>query len=232
MHSIFAGQDCFLAQKSWQKLMSEDPVVDDSGDGSVTELYAIADRYWISLARLPAILHRGYALREARRHGLPIESAQITLLVRRAEKLRSEMASLFEAYTALAPAPTEVPSQEPGSIYDTVLSYSNVWHGSFRMSLCATLLILQECLVQCQWPVDYTASNRDLAGTIYRSLECVGAGLMGPMRVGYSLRIAYDFADLRTQMWIGSLLKRFEKLYASTAADGYPKPETNEYQFS
>jgi hypothetical protein len=156
----------------------------------------------------------------------------MTLLVRRAEKLRSEVAALFEAYTALAPTPAEVPSQDPGSIYETVLSYSNVWHGSFWMSFWATLLILQECLRLGQWPVDYTASNRELARNIYRSLECVGAGLMGPMRVGYPLRIAYDFADVRTQMWIGSLLERFKERYASTAPDGYPKPADNEYQFS
>jgi hypothetical protein len=124
-----------------------------------------------------------------------------------------------------------VPSQDPGSIYDTVLSFSNVWYGSFWMSCWATLLILQECLVQCQWPIDYTASNRELARNIYRSIEYVGAGLLGPLRVGYPLRIAYEFADLRTQLWIGSLLTTFEKRYASTAPNGYPKPGTNEYQF-
>ncbi|KAH8909917.1 hypothetical protein BR93DRAFT_428457 [Coniochaeta sp. PMI_546] len=232
MHALFSGQDCFLARRPWQKLLADDPVIDDRGDGTLTELYAITDRYWIYLARLPAILHRGYALREAKRHGLPTEPAQITLLVRRAENLRSQVAALFEGYAALAPAPTEVPSQDPGSIYDTVFSFSNVWHGSFRMSCWATLLILQECLVQCQWPVDYTASNRELAGNIYRSVEFVGAGLLGPLRVGYPLRIAYEFADLRTQLWIGSLLTRFEKHYASTAPNGYPEPGTNEYQFS
>lgn len=232
MHALFSGQDCFLARRPWQKLLADDPVIDDRGDGTLTELYAITDRYWIYLARLPAILHRGYALREAKRHGLPTEPAQITLLVRRAEKLRSQVAALFEGYAALAPAPIEVPSQDPGSIYDTVFSFSNVWHGSFRMSCWATLLILQECLVQCQWPVDYTASNRELAGNIYRSVEFVGAGLLGPLRVGYPLRIAYEFADLRTQLWIGSLLTRFEKHYASTAPNGYPEPGTNEYQFS
>lgn len=232
MHSLFSGQDCFLARRPWQKLLAGDPVVDDHGDGTLTEMYAIADRYWIYLARLPAVLHRGYALREARNHGLPVDPSNVTLLVRRAEKLRAEMAALFERYTALAPGPTEVPSRDPGSIYDTVLSYSNVWHGSFQMSCWATLLILQECLVQCQWPVDYTASNRELAGNIYRSVEFVGAGLLGPLRVGYPLRIAYEFADLRTQLWIGSLLTRFEKHYASTAPNGYPEPRTNEYQFS
>jgi hypothetical protein len=163
---------------------------------------------------------------------MPVEPAQVTLLVRRAEKLRSEVAAIFGRYTALEPAPTEVPSQDPGSIYETVLSYSNVWRGSFWMSCWATLLILQECLVQCEWPVDYTASNKELARNIYRSIECVGKGLLGPFRVGYPLRIAYEFADLRTQLWIASMVARFEKHYASTSVKGYPKPGANEYQFS
>lgn len=229
MHAMFSGQDCFLARRPWQRLLSEEPVVDGHGDVTLAEMYAIADRYWIHLARLPAMVHRGYAVREARRHGLPIEPAQVTLLMRRAEKLRSEVAALFDRYTALAPAPTEVPSQDPGSIYETVLSYSNVWHGSFRINCCATLLILQECLVQCQWPLDYTASNRDLADNIYRSIESVGAGLLGGLRVGYPLRVAYDFADLRTQLWITSMLARIEKQYASTSPNAYPKPGVNEY---
>ncbi|KAB5570190.1 hypothetical protein GE09DRAFT_698513 [Coniochaeta sp. 2T2.1] len=230
MHALFSGQDCFLARRAWQKLLTDHPVIiDNRGDGTLTELYAITDRYGVYLARLPAILHRGYALREARKHGLPIEPTPVTLLVRRAEKLRSEIASLFEGYTALAPAPTEVPSREPGSIYDTVLSYANVWHGSFRMSCWASLLILQAVLDQCRWPAErYAAANGELARSIYRSVECVGAGLLGPLRVGYPLRIAYEFADLRTQLWIASLLTKFEKRYASTAPNGYPKPGSND----
>ena len=232
MHAIFSGEDCFLARRRWQKLMTGNQVIDDHGDATLTEQYAIADRYRIYLARLPAILHRGYDLREAKRHGLPIEPATVTLLVRRAEKLRSEVAVLFDRYTALAAAPTEVPSQDPGSIYQTVLSYSNVWDGSFRMSCWATLLILQECLIQCQWPVDYTASNRELVGNIYRSVEFVGAGLLGPMRLGYPLRVAYDFADLRTQSWIRSLSAGFDEHYAAAGSSGLPKPVDNKYQFS
>ncbi|KAB5558541.1 C6 zinc finger domain protein [Coniochaeta sp. 2T2.1] len=229
MHALFSGQDCFLARRAWQKLLADEPVIDNRGDGTLTELYAITNRYGVYLARLPAILHRGYALREARRHGLPIEPSHVTLLVRRAEKLRSEMAALFEGYTALAPAPTEVPSREPGSIYDTVLSYANVWHGSFRMSCWASLLILQAVLDQCRWPVErYAVANRELARSIYRSLECVGTDLLGPLRVGYPLRIAYEFADLRTQLWISSLLAKFEKRYASTAPNGYPTPGSND----
>jgi len=230
MHALFSGQDCFLARQAWQKLLTANVV---RADSTLTEVYTLTDRFWNHLARLPAILHRGHALREARKHGLPIEAANVTLLERRAEKLRSEIAALFDSYTALAPQPTEVPSSDPRSIYNTVLSYTNVWHGSFRMSCWASLLILQAVLDECRWPPSaderyYTAANRELARCICRSVECVGTGLLGPLRVGYPLRIAYEFVDLRTQLWIGSLLVKFEKRYASTAVNGYPKPGSSE----
>ncbi len=55
--------------------------------------------------------------------------------------------------------------------------------------------ILQECLNVCGYHVNYTESNKELAGNIFRSVEVVGAGFMGPYRVGYAVRIAYEFAD-------------------------------------
>lgn len=243
MNDFFSGQDCFLARRSWQSLLTPPPLVDHSstvqpsalnttGNISPTEMYAISDHYYLHLARLPGILARGLALREARKHGLAIDAAEVTVLTRRAEKLRSQFAALFARYVALAPGPVEVPSRDPGSIYDTVLSFENPWHGGFFMSFCASLLILQECLAQCRWGPDYRELSQEYARNIYRSVESVGEGLMGPFRVGYSLRVAYEFADVRTQTWIAFVLARYEKHYASTSPGGYPKPAPNEYQFS
>jgi hypothetical protein len=234
MNSLFSGQECFLARRNWQQVLA-DPAPDtehQAAGATATAFHAIFELYWIGLARLPDIVHRGYALREARRHGMPIDTSQVVILVQRAEKLHSEIAALYARYTKLAPRPTEVLSTDPASIHETVLSYSDVWHGSFHMSFWATLIILQECLVQCHYPVDYTASNREFASNIFRSVESVGAGMMGPFRVGYPIRIAYEFADVRTQLWVASVLARFEKHYAATSHSTYPEVENNEHMVS
>lgn len=162
---------------------------------------------------------------------MPVDAAHVTLLSQHAEKLRLDFASWFESFEALNFRPTEAPSRDPGSIFETVLSYSNVWAGATYMGYWASMLILQETLNQCQCPVDYTMSNMEFARNIFRSVESVSVDILGPYRVGYPIRIAYEFADVRTQIWVTSLLATFEKHYAATSSTTYPKPAPNEYQF-
>lgn len=228
MNSMFSFQDCFLARNKWQKVLRP-----ENTSGTVrTENEILHDEYLLVLAKVPGILRYGVGLREAKRHNMPIDATQVALLSQQAETLRTRFVSWFERYAKLQPGPTEVPSLDPRSIYETVLSYSNAWVGGIYMGYWASLLICQETLNQCQYPVDYAKSNQELVRNILRSVEVVAADLMGPYRVGYAIRIAYDFADVRAQAWITSLLATFEKRYAATSPTSYPKPTPNEYQYS
>lgn len=66
-------------------------------------------------------------------------------------------------------------------------------------------------------------TTRKLAESILRSPETIAAGVMGPFRVGYSVRIiAYELVDLPTQLWIKSLLIRFERMYAGLNTRSFP----------
>lgn len=93
------------------------------------------------------------------------------------------------------------------------------------MGYWASMLILQETLAQCGAPVaDSDAVQRDLVSKILRSVESISRGTMGPYRVGYSLRIAYEFASAEAQVWIGGMLDQFSKSYAATDKKTYPAP--------
>lgn len=231
MNCMFTSQDCFLSRKRWEKLLYNRP----SGFDTVlsqTGIDWVHDDYMTPLAKMPAILREGRKLRDANNHNMPVDAAYVAQLLRRAETLRATFVSWHDRFEKLDYGPIEVPSQDPSSLYETVLSYSNVWAGGMYMSYWATMLILQETLNQCQYPIDYSESNHQLVRNILRSVETVAADVMGPYRIGYSIRIAYEFADIRAQAWVTSLLVGFQKRYAAVSAEKYPEPAANEYQYS
>ncbi|CAK7272489.1 hypothetical protein SEPCBS57363_005155 [Sporothrix epigloea] len=78
----------------------------------------------------------------------------------------------------------------------------------------------------------YDASNRKLCRIIFRSFEMLSAGLMGQYRIGFSMRVAYEFADVPTQLWIRTLLDRSVKTFASSRADSYPPVKPNEFNYN
>ncbi|CAK7230189.1 hypothetical protein SCUCBS95973_007488 [Sporothrix curviconia] len=78
----------------------------------------------------------------------------------------------------------------------------------------------------------YDASNRHLCRIIFRSFETLGSGLMGQYRIGFSMRVSYEFADMPTQLWIRALLNRSVKTFASSRAGSYPPPKPNEFNYN
>ncbi|CAK7266016.1 hypothetical protein SEPCBS119000_001806 [Sporothrix epigloea] len=78
----------------------------------------------------------------------------------------------------------------------------------------------------------YDVSNRRLCRIILRSFETLSSGLMGQYRIGFSMRVAYEFADVPTQLWIRALLDRSVKTFASSRADSYPPAKPNEFNYN
>ncbi|KAK0722870.1 hypothetical protein B0T26DRAFT_674516 [Lasiosphaeria miniovina] len=228
MHCMFSDEDCFLAKKKWQNVIAAMQPAQDTSAMSATAVIAAThvDAYFNHLAKVPGLLHHGMALREATARGLPIDTSRIVLLVKSTAQLHSELGAWLDGFMKFTPSPVERPSRDPDSIFDSALHYESPWYGAVYMSYWATMLILQEILNLCHYPVSYAASNRQLADNIFRSIETVHPGYMGPYRVGYPVRIAYEFADVSTQVWLAAVLAKTEKHYAATSPTGYPEPGT------
>ncbi|RKU40057.1 hypothetical protein DL546_000116 [Coniochaeta pulveracea] len=223
MNSIFSGVPCFLAGKPWQTLLQANITDTKHPDAAIAALHTIHDQYLLLLTHLPDIIHRGYSLRALKHQSLPITPSQVSILVQRGTRLHSQITALFTRFNTLSPPPLEIPSLRPDPIYHTILWYNNPWHGALRMSFWATLLALQESLVQCNHnAVEYSQGNTQLAGDILRSVECVGTGVMGGYRVGYPVRIAWEVVDERTRGWIKGALERMEGTYAAAGYGTYP----------
>lgn len=245
MQSLFSGQDCFLAQPKWQNLslrLSDPAAHNEEGEQAQKALDITRvptppwvrhqDEYFVLLAKIPLVLCWGYSIREERRHGITPDPSRVKLLAEQAGSLRSEYRAWHERAVSggAITQPVEVPSADSTSPFSTVLEFSNPWVGSVETSYWATMLILQEALNQCCEDGQegrYDEENQELARNILRATESVGRGIMGPYRISYALRIAYDFVDLPLKMWVLSAAARYSQQYAAVSTETYPRPNAN-----
>lgn len=236
---LFYRNDCFLDQPKWQKLsasLSLEISGDKKGNEGVLEPFNAQDSSWskyhdlyyVLQAKVPPVTRVAYDIREDRRHGIAPDPTQVEILAQQAGRLRTEYRAWYDGAVsggAITP-PVEVPSRDLNSPFVIVLRFSNPWIGSVFIGYWATMLILQGALSEFQAGVQerpYDEDNQGLARDILRSLEHIGRGIMGPYRVGYALRIAYEFIDLPLQMWVESTLERYSRDYAALSPETYPR---------
>lgn len=79
------------------------------------------------------------------------------------------------------------------------------------------MIVVDACLGECYYPEDFSGADALFASNVFRSIESVSEGTMGPLRCAYPVRVAFEIADDETRVyvrrWMGSLGQR----YAATA---------------
>ncbi|KAG7419739.1 Uncharacterized protein Forpe1208_v003044 [Fusarium oxysporum f. sp. rapae] len=231
---FYPGKDqLFLSRPAWRHVTS---------DGGRRLIYApdapiehirVGDGFLANLAKLTPILHGAYLLREANKAGIFVEPDKISALAHLATVEHARLARWFDDFDALEfPRPVEVMSTDPAnSLFETVLEHKSAAAGSLLMGYWASMLILEETLVECGTPrANSEISIRYFVNQILRSVESVGRGTMGPYRIGFAIRIVYEFATGQEQRWIASMLDRFSQGYAAIDKKTYPKPKDDDTQ--
>lgn len=249
MNDLFSGKDCFLAHPRWQPVMRHHGGTTPSdltvGSTIYKDQVDLVDDYMQLLARIPSAVKNLYMLRAANQGSAAkaaLGRAEVARIRQSMVDIRDAFAAWYQRILPSNPAPAEVPTQDPESIYTTVLRYESPWKGALHMGYWASLCIVYATLMECRQASSPSPNNNDdgrdndgescygngaaafetLADRILRSVETVGEGMMGPYRCGYSIRIAYEVVDERTQAWIRMWVARFEKRYAATAVESYP----------
>ncbi|KAK4062584.1 transcriptional regulator family: Fungal Specific TF [Trichoderma aggressivum f. europaeum] len=192
----------------------------------------VVNSFFVCLADMPEVMWWGYPVRQALLAGRRVSPKRIQRVAEVAAANHERFAAWYEDFKKLGVELKEVPSKDPSSPYQVVLEHPVGWLGSMHMGYWASMLVLQELLIQCEWPVDYRDSQKELVQNILRSIESVGSGIMGPFRLGYSIRIVYEFVSVETQRWIISLLDKFSKRYAATDKNSYPSPRVDAQGYS
>ncbi|KAF4336002.1 hypothetical protein FBEOM_10135 [Fusarium beomiforme] len=229
---FYPGKDqLFLSRPAWRHVTS---------DGGRRLIYApdapiehirVGDGFLANLARLTSIVHGAYLLREANKAGIFVEPDKISALAHQATMEHARLARWFDDFNALEfPRPVEIlPTDPTNSLFETVLEHESAAAGSLLMGYWASMLILEETLVECGTSrADSEITIRYFVEQILRSVESVGRGTMGPYRIGFAIRIVYEFATGQEQRWIASILDKFSQGYAAVDKKTYPKPKDDE----
>ena len=223
MDALFSAKDCFLGQPQWQALLRR-LNIENRLESEDDKRRDVTDRYFMLLAKVPSIFRHIIPIHQVRRIGkdVPIDTEAFAPLMRYAEQILQDLRHWSQdLYTTFTP-PVEIPSRDPSSPFPLIYRYENVWEGSLYMGYWATCIILQYSLQVADGRTDTIEDNRQMRDNIFKSVETVGAGFMGPYRIGYSLRIAYEPAEPHIQCWIKGLAKRYEKIYAGLQESSFP----------
>ncbi|RFU81340.1 zn2-c6 fungal-type dna-binding domain-containing [Trichoderma arundinaceum] len=234
MSSLFfpTSDKCFLARPEWRRVLCDASTMSIFSPQAPLSSMQVVNSFFLCLADMPEVMWWGYPIREALLAGRRVNPRRIKQLAELTAANHGRFTEWYGNFQKLGIELKEVPSQDPNSPYQLVLEHPVGWLGSMHMGYWASMLILQELLMKCQWPVDYRESQKEFVHNILRSIETVGRGTMGPFRLGYSIRIVYEFANAEAQRWIISLLDKFSSKYAATDKDTYPSPRVDAQGYS
>ncbi|KAL7809943.1 hypothetical protein V8C26DRAFT_410926 [Trichoderma gracile] len=233
MSSLFfpTSDKCFLARPEWRQVLTG-PARSIYSPAAPDLTRPVINSFLLCLADMPEVMWWGYPIREALMAGRQVKPNRIQHLAELTAANHEWFTAWYEDFKRLGVMPKEVPSEDPSSPYPIVLEHPVGWLGTMLMGYWASMLILQELLILCRRPVDFGDSQQQLVQNILRSIETMGRGIMGPFRLGYSIRIVYEFANAETQRWIITMLDRFSKRYAATDKGGYPSPREDAQGYS
>ncbi|EJP65175.1 C6 finger domain protein [Beauveria bassiana ARSEF 2860] len=218
---------CFLTRPEWRSVMRDRGRHLLQGPEFSDEAIEAVDEFNNRLAEIPAVVKVGYTVMEAAKKGLPIDSVAAATTCRLAAACHARISEFWSTYKHLFPDPVEAPSRDPQSLYPVILRYEARWAATLRMSHHATMCLLQEFLQQLGWTQPFATSQKEYAHIILRSVEDISQGPLGPYRIGYAMRIAYELADAEAQEWIRGCLDIFKSTYAATDKQTYPGMRTD-----
>jgi len=220
MEALFSGKACFLDLEEWKYIALQRPA-----DSFFAQLYEKTDELARCIAKLPWLVKEAYALRTA--NNLEASTmVRISALIHHTLEVYGRLQHWYEEFVAFTPLPEEVPSSTQDQLYPVVYSYCN---SSIATAFCgyyATNIILHRILIECHHPAGNTREVSLTVEKVCKSVEFLAAtGTLGPYRVGFAMRIAYEFATVGTKLWIRKWLVQFEKFYKACNPNNYPPIE-------
>ncbi|KAJ3495361.1 hypothetical protein NLG97_g3456 [Lecanicillium saksenae] len=221
------GDECFLTRPEWREVMRDRGRHLLQAPDFSDEAIEAVDEFNNRLAEIPAVVKVGFPVMEAAKQGLPIDLDAAAKTCRLAAACHIRMTEFWSTYGHLFPEPFESPSLDPLSLYPVVLRYEKRWASTLQMGYYATMCLLQEFMQKLGWTQPFAIPQKEYASIILRSVEDISQGPLGPYRIGYALRIAYELADAEAQQWIRALLDRFKSTYAATDKQSYPEMRTD-----
>ena len=207
MHSLFSGQECFLASEDWHSVMKE------HYDKSLPAgLGYLLEEFIAYFTHVPSLVHKLYHLKQAD-PASPGTWVQMSETLTRTLEMQNKLNAWYEDYSNNVPSPHETVSPSGDTLYPVVLSYPDVNSASLFCGYYSYMVIIHELLRACGYPGQHEAMVVYLRDQICKSVEYNGKGLLGPYRMAFPLRVAFEVADPVVKSWIEGWLMRFSNVY-------------------
>ncbi|OGE58167.1 hypothetical protein PENARI_c001G00647 [Penicillium arizonense] len=215
MHSMFSGEECFLVSDEWHEKMRQQFTTDLPPD-----LHHCIEVFFAYFTHAPSLVHKLYGLRH-----MDVASAAalqtITELLSKALEMQANLAIWYEQFSQIAPPPFETLSPTGDELYPVILTYTDVNQATIYCGYYSFMAIIHEILKTCCQPGQHAAMVIYFRDQICKSVEYTSVGIMGPYRMGFPLRVAFEIADPVTRSWILNRLGQFSKIYAAAQPENY-----------
>ncbi|KAK1143917.1 hypothetical protein N8T08_006032 [Aspergillus melleus] len=218
MHSLFSGQKCFLASSTWHSVMEK-----HVNTGLSAKLDRLVEEFFAFFTSAPSLIHELYDLKQADRAD-PRVQQRIANLVTRSFDMINKVSAWYEQFSTTVPLPTQARSSTGDKLFPIVLVYSDVNSGTLFCGYYSYMLLLHEILRTCGCPGEHAATVVHFRDLICQSIEYNARGMLGPYRMGFSLRAAYETADPVTKAWLEVWLERLSKAYAAVQPRNFQIP--------
>jgi hypothetical protein len=220
MEALFSGNACFLDSDEWRYVALQPP-----DDIFSAQFYEKTNELARCIAACPWLVKETYAIRSANTSEISTQ-VRVSALVHRTLEVYGRLQKWYEDFVAFAPSPEEVPSSTNDPLYPVIYRY---WNSSTATTFCgyyATTTILHTILEECHHPAGDAGEISLAVNKICKSVEYLaGTGILGPYRLGFAMRIAFEMGTVATKLWIRKWLIRFEKFYKACSPNNYPPVE-------
>jgi hypothetical protein len=215
MHSMFSGEECFLASDHWHEKMRQQFTTD-----LPAKLHHSIELFFAYFTYAPSLVHKLYDLKH-----VDVTSAEalrtISEVLSKALEMQTKLAIWYEQYSQIAPPPVETLSSTGDELYPIVLDYTDVSCATIYCGYYSYMVIIHEIFKTCGYPGNHEMMVAYFRDRICMSVEYNSVGVMGPYRMGFPLRVAFEIADTVTRSWILNRLEQFSKTYAAAQPENY-----------
>ncbi|KAJ5834556.1 hypothetical protein N7447_000582 [Penicillium robsamsonii] len=215
MHSMFSGEECFLASDEWHDKMRQQYT-----SNLPPEVHNSIELFFAYFTYSPSLVHKLYSLRHA--DATNCETIQtISEVLSEALEMQMKLAIWYEQFSQIVPPPTETISSTGDKLYPIILAYTDVSYATIYCGYYSYMAIIHEIFKTCGYPGEHEAMVAYFRDQICKSVEYNSVGVMGPYRMGFPLRVAFEVADPVTSSWILNRLAQFSNIYAAAQPENY-----------
>lgn len=215
MHSMFSGEPCFLASNDWHQMMQQQYCADMPVD-----LHHSIEQFFAYFTYAPSLVHKFYGLKEADL-STPVAQQMISASLTQALEMQSKLTVWYEQFSQIAPPPVEALSWTDDVLYPVILTYAEMIHATIYCGYYSYMAMIHEILKTFGYPGPHEAMVVYFRDQICKSVEYNNIGVLGPYRLGFPLRVAYELGDPVTRSWILARLEQFSKIYAAARPENF-----------